>query len=330
MAISATTPTWMQEILESYDQDVAVQSIIQQLSIDPGASTQFQLQQGLIRSNGAIYVGTGFDLRRKIFSIFHESTFGGHSAVQATLKRLSRYFTWPGMNEQVKSWIRECDTCQRHKTETVPYPGLLHPLEIPTKPWADISLDFIEGLPISEGKTVILVIIDMFTKFGHFIGLHRPFSAATVANVFIENIYKLHGLPQSIVSDRDKLFLSTFWQTLFKQLGVKLNITTSYHPQTDSQTERLNMCLECYLRCMTSEHPRRWFTWLPLAHGGTIPLIIQHYNTLHFKLCLVMLHLTSTFIKLKPLKFLLSISLSEIEPICYLCLKLTSYKLKQG
>ena len=162
-------------------------------------------------------------------------------------------------------FVTACLTCQQHKGEHVPTPGLLQPLPIPFKPWTDISMDFIEGLPKSNHKEDILVVVDRFSKYSHFISLSHPFSAKDVAALFFEQVHKLHGLPATIVSDRDAVFLSQFWTQLFKKLGTQLCHSTAYHPQTDGQTERVNQCLENYLRCMTSDHPKQWSTWLAMA-----------------------------------------------------------------
>lgn len=126
-------------------------------------------------------------------------------------------------------------------------------------------MDFINGLPLSFGKEVIMVVVDRLSKYGHFIALAHPYSAATVAKAYMENIYKLHGMPKSIVSDRDAMFLSTFWQELFTIHGVDLLLSSSYHPETDGQTEVLNRCLETYLRCFCSAKPKEWSSWLSIA-----------------------------------------------------------------
>ncbi|KAL5777030.1 hypothetical protein ACOSP7_009956 [Xanthoceras sorbifolium] len=126
-------------------------------------------------------------------------------------------------------------------------------------------MDFIEGLPRSAGKDTILVVIDRLTKYAHFLSLSHSYTAQQVAQLFMDNIQKLHGIPATIVSDRDKIFTSQFWQHLFKAMDTQLCLSTAYHPQTNGQSERLNQCLENYLRCMTSSKPSHWATWLPLA-----------------------------------------------------------------
>ena len=123
--------------------------------------------------------------------------------------------------------------CQRCKPELVKNLGLLQPLLIPQHVWTDISMDFIEGLPLFKGKDVIMVIVDRLSKYVHFVGLKHPFTAATAAQAYLDNVFKLHGLPNTIVSDRDSIFLSSFWQELFSLQGVQLLKSTACHPQTD-------------------------------------------------------------------------------------------------
>lgn len=134
-------------------------------------------------------------------------------------------------------------------------------------------MDFIEKLPVLETHDTIMVVVDRLTKFARFIPLAHPFSAISVAKIFLDNISKLHGLPESIVSDRDRVFTSVFWQQLFQLLGVTLNLSTAYHPQSDGQTERVYQCVETYLRCFYCDKPASWSQWLTLAE--------HWYNTTH-------------------------------------------------
>lgn len=126
-------------------------------------------------------------------------------------------------------------------------------------------MDFIEGLPVSESCDTILVVVDRFTKYAHFLALKHPFSANTVAKLVMDQVVKLHGMPKTIVSDRDKVFTSVFWQSLFATFNTKLLRSSGYHPQMDGQTERVNQCLEMFLRCAVQAAPRKWRVWLPLA-----------------------------------------------------------------
>ncbi|KAL9408367.1 hypothetical protein AB3S75_046848 [Citrus x aurantiifolia] len=169
------------------------------------------------------------------------------------------------MRRTIKEFLQQCDICQRFKTDCMKPAGLLQPLPIPTQAWTEISMDFIEGLPPSNGYTVIMVIVDRLTKYAHFVALKHPFTAITVAKAFVANVVRLHGIPTSIVSDRDKVFISSFWQALFQLQGTQLCMSSSYHPQSDGQTEVVNRTLEQYLRCFTGDQPRKWTEWIPWA-----------------------------------------------------------------
>ena len=163
------------------------------------------------------------------------------------------------------NFVAQCTICQQAKTERVVSPGLLSPLPIPDGSWKTITMDFIEGLPKSSSFNCILVVVDKFTKYAHFIPLSHPYTALQVVIVFMNNVFKLHGLPKAIVSDRDKIFTSKLWRELFKLQGTQLLMSSAYHPQTDGQLERVNQCLETYLRCFVHSCPNKWSSWLSLA-----------------------------------------------------------------
>ena len=134
------------------------------------------------------------------------------------------------MNKAVHDFVSACQVCQQAKPDRSKLPGLLQPLPVPDRAWRIISIDFIEGLPMSGSVNCILVVVDIFSKYAHFIGLKHPFTASYMAKLFFSNIFKLHGLSQAIVSDRDRIFTSKLWQELFKLAKVDLRMSTAYHP----------------------------------------------------------------------------------------------------
>jgi hypothetical protein len=143
--------------------------------------------------------------------------------------------------------------------------GTLQPLSIPLAIWKNISMDFIIILPKSRNKSVIMVVVDRLSKYAHFFSLQHPFTTSMMAQIFMDQVFKLHGMLQCIVSDRDPNFTRKFWQELFKIQGTELHLNTTYHPQIDGQTKVLNNFLETYLRCFASENQNQWAQWLPLA-----------------------------------------------------------------
>ncbi|KAH0730001.1 hypothetical protein KY289_001189 [Solanum tuberosum] len=185
--------------------------------------------------------------------------------MDATIKRIQSLFYWKSLSQNVRDFINKCDVCQRHKYDVSSYPGLQQPLPILDGVWTDVCLDFIEGLPKSNGKNVILVVLDRLSKYGHFMSLKHPYIAQSVALCFLDNVFKLHGMPATLTSDRDHVFLSKLCQELFTIQGVQLQRSISYHPQTDGQTKVLNRTLETYLRCFCSDRLKEWSSYLPLA-----------------------------------------------------------------
>jgi hypothetical protein len=227
----------------------------------------------LIKKGHQIWIANNSALRSKLISLFHSSDLGGHSGVQGTYLRLKKHFCWKGQRQDVDAFVKQCQICQQAKHELSHPAGLLQPLPVPEGEWQDITMDFIEGLPKSDGYDTILVVVDRFSKYAHSIPLHHPFTAPTVAQAIFDNVVKLHSLPKSIVSDRDKVFTAHFWQELFKLMGITLTTSTTYHPQTDGQSERVNQCLEMFLRCAVYQAPKKWKKWLPQAE--------LWYNTSH-------------------------------------------------
>ena len=144
------------------------------------------------------------------------------------------------MHRIVTNYVAACDICQRTKLETLKPAGLLQPLPIRYQVWDDITMDFIEGLPPSNGKNSIFVVVDHLSKSAHFLALAHPYTAKMVADKFVEGVVKLHGMSRSIVSDRDPIFMSHFWREFFKMSGTQLQMSSSYHPQTDGQSEVVN------------------------------------------------------------------------------------------
>lgn len=264
-SISVTQPQWIQEVINSYVVDPMAQQLLMELAVVSPNDKGFSLSNGIIKKEGRIWIGANSALQTKLITAFHASPIGGHSGNQATYQRLKKLFLWTGMKAAVDEFVQQCAICQAAKHEHCKYPGLLQPLPIPAGAWQDISMDFIEGLPLSKGKNAILVVVDRFTKYVHFLPLKHPFSALQVAEVFLDQVAKLYGMPKSIVFDRDKVFTSSFWKTLFARFHIPLNLSTAYHPQSDGQTERVNQCLEMYLRCAVSNTPNKWADWIPLA-----------------------------------------------------------------
>lgn len=255
MAISAPTIQWLSSLQDWYGSDAKASSLLAQLAVNDAACPPFSLQQGIIQYKNKIWLGSHSDLQRQVMAALHCSPIGGHSGYLATFSKISGLFFWPGMRKDILQFIRTCSVCLQAKPDRTRYPGLLEPLPIPEFTWEIISLDFIEGLPMSANANSILVVVDKYTMFAHFIPLRHPFTAASVARLFFDHVYRLHGLPKSIFSYCDRIFTSRLWQLLFQMAGIQLWMSSSYHPQTDGHTERVNQCLETFLRCFVHACP---------------------------------------------------------------------------
>ena len=180
----------------------------------------------------------------------HGGGLMGHFGITKTLEVLHSHFYWPHMKRDVARICERCVKCRHAKSRVNPH-GLYTPLPIPSSPWVDVSMDFVLGLPRSKtGRDSVFVIVDRFSKMAHFIACVKTDDASRVADLFFREIVRLHGMPRTIVSDRDAKFLSYFWKTLWSKLGTKLMFSTTCHPQTDGQTEVVNRTLSTMLRAI--------------------------------------------------------------------------------
>lgn len=222
----------------------------------------YTLHNGLLFHDGRLCVPDG-PTRRRILHDCHDATIAGHLGVKKTVARIARSYYWRGLRRTVAEYIRTCDVCQRTKSSNqVPY-GLLQPLPVPEERWEHVSMDFITPLPrTSRGNTGILVVVDRLSKMVHLIPTTSACTAPATASLYHDFVYRYHGLPSTIVSDRDPVFMSNFWKCLFSMVGVKLTPSSSYHPQTDGQTEIVNRKVEEMLRCYVDEQQSNWDCFL--------------------------------------------------------------------
>jgi hypothetical protein len=229
-AITVCRPAWLEHVQASYLQDSVSRDRLARLSGGDKSEPEFEIKEGIIRFRGHIWIGHDVKTQCNLVSSLHASAAGGHSGFHATYHRVKRMFAWTGMKQSVQQFVRECTICQQAKTERRPPAGLLQPLDVPGQPWEVITMDFIEGLPQSAMHNTILVIVDKFSKYSIFIALKHPFTALDVAKAYMTNIFKTHGLPQAIISDRDRIFTSALWQELFRLSKTELRLSSSYHP----------------------------------------------------------------------------------------------------
>lgn len=260
-------PLWVdrQKLLEEISKDPYIQQLINKVQETPENNPGFVVKQGVLLYQGRLVISPQSPSIPWLLEEYHSTPSGGHSGFLRTYRRLADSLYWVGMQRSVKDFVRACDVCQRQKYSATSPGGLLQPLPIPNAVWEDLSLDFITGLPKSKGYEAVLVVVDRLSKYSHFIMLKHPYTAKSIAEVFVREIVRLHGIPNSLVSDRDPIFVSHFWLELFKLQGTRLKMSSSYHPETDGQTEVINRCLESYLRCFASYHPKTWSHWLPWA-----------------------------------------------------------------
>ncbi|GJV06613.1 gag-pol polyprotein [Tanacetum coccineum] len=222
----------------------------------------YVVQDVFLLKNGRLCIHKG-SIRDLLIRESHGGGLAGHFGNTKTLEILNEHFYWPCMIKDVQALITRCSTC--HQAKSTFHKGLYTPLPTLNQPWEDLSIDFIVALPRTQrGKDSIMVVVDRFSKMTHFIPCTKTSDASIVAALFFKEIVRLHGIPKTIVLDRDAKFLSYFWKTLWKLLGTRLLFSTSHHPQTDEQIEVTNRTIGMLLRTLVKKTMKDWD--LKLSH----------------------------------------------------------------
>ena len=251
----------LESIKGQYELDAAFKDVI--LNCKEGrAWNKYVLNDGYLFRANRLCIPVG-SVRLLLLQEAHGGGLMGHFGATKTLDVLANHFFLPQMRRNVQRFVSRCTTCQKAKSHLNPH-GLYMPLPVPSIPWADISMDFVLGLPRTKrGRDSVFVVVDRFSKMAHFIPCHKSDDAVHIADLFFQEIVRLHGMPSTIVSDRDAKFLSHFWRTLWNKLGTKLLFSTTCHPQTDGQTEVVNHTLGTMLRAVLKKNLKMWEECLP-------------------------------------------------------------------
>ena len=217
---------FLEEVRKAASLDEQYQSGLRSLSADPGSSDYIQPSEHLTMENDILHYKARLYIPRQlvpsILQSEHDSQIAGHFGMDKTTELIRRNFWWPSMIKEIEEYVKSCPDCQKNKAKRHKQYGLLSPLELPYAPWQSIAMDFITDLPLSNGCTELWVVIDRFTKMAHFIPLkENAKTAADLARRFAKEIWRLHGLPRDIVSDRDSRFTSSTWKEFLNVMGIR-------------------------------------------------------------------------------------------------------------
>lgn len=208
----------------------------------------------------------------------------GHMGPRITETYARRYFWWPTLGNDVKAFCNSCATCQAIKTSNQRPQGLLHSLPIPTTPWSSIGMDFVGPFPLADDVDYIWVVLCRLTSLVHLIPLRTTTTAAQLAPLFMSHIVRLHGLPETIVSDRDPKFTSQFWTETHRLLGIKLARSTAFHPQTNGASERMIRKVSQVMRAMVRPDQLDWPKHLPMVEFALNSSVSQSTGFAPFEL----------------------------------------------
>ncbi|KAL4030943.1 hypothetical protein IC575_009198 [Cucumis melo] len=257
-------PTLRQRIIDAQSNDPYL--VEKRGLAEAGQAVEFSLSSdGGLLFERRLCVPSDSAVKTELLSEAHSSPFSMHPGSTKMYQDLKRVYWWRNMKREVAEFVSRCLVCQQVKAPRQKPAGLLQPLSIPEWKWENVSMDFITGLPRTlRGFTVIWVVVDRLTKSAHFVPGKSTYTASKWAQLYMSEIVRLHGVPVSIVSDRDARFTSKFWKGLQTAMGTRLDFSTAFHPQTDGQTERLNQVLEDMLRACALEFPGSWDSHLHL------------------------------------------------------------------
>jgi len=219
---------------------------------------EWKIEGELVLKERKVYVPKDEELRVEVIQLHHDVPAAGYGGRWKTVELVTRNYWWPGVTRDVGKYVKGCDLCQRIKNRTEELVGKLKLSEVPKKPWSHLTVDFITKLPVVAGKDVVLVVYDRLSKITHFVATTEGMSAEGLARLFRDNVWKLHGLPESVVSDRGPQFVAELTKELNRMLGIKTKLSTAFHPQTDGQTERMNQELEQYLWFFIEHRQKDW------------------------------------------------------------------------
>ena len=247
------------DIHEAMRGDPAYQSRLKQSASVLSKDDLSVIRSYLYYKSNRLVIPNDSALRTRILHECHDTPTSGHLGKDKTIALVKRKFYWTAMDVDIVSYVTSCDACQRNKPSQQSTMGLLQPLPIPHRPWSQVSLDLITQLPRSlAGNDAIVVFVDKVTKMVHYVATTTTVTAPQLATLFLREVVRLHGVPDSLLSDRDPRFTAHFWRSLWDRLGTKLTMSTAYHPQTDGQTERSNRTLEEMLRSYVNWRQTDW------------------------------------------------------------------------
>jgi hypothetical protein len=217
-------------------------------NIQKGIKSHFHLRNGLLWYKQNRFYDLEGRLRNVFLNECHDGPLASHGGAKCTTTLLKKFYYWLNLKDDVEEYMKICSICQQNRTLNKKQVGLLQPLPIPEGLWESVSMDFMVSLPPSRGFDAIMVVVDRFSKMAHFIPTKESATAQETGRLFFTHVFKHHGLPKDIVSDRNPKFTSKFWRPLWKRMGSKLKMSTSFRPQTDGQTKRMNLVIQQFLK----------------------------------------------------------------------------------